>query len=151
MLDTASGTIRQRLRASGVRQVAWTADGQALVVAGQGVERIRLADGQRTRLLSLPVTDIALDAAGRLAVASYGVRVLDAESGTLLLEEVVPASGAARSVSWHPDGLTLAIGTTEGEVELWCLREHRLAASDLRASVRLTGTLGGPAVIPQGR
>ena len=130
LVSVAEGAVTQTLPAHGARRVLWTPDGEALIIAGQGAERVSLRSGARQRLSRTPVVDAALDGSGqRLALAGYGVRILDAADGTTLLHDRRPEGGAATSVSWRPEGDVLAIGTLSGEVEMWWLSEHRLGGA----------------------
>ena len=107
----------------GARQLLW--DGAALLAVGQGAVRLGLEDGTRQILSTEPVRSAALDGQGRLALATHGVEVRDARSGTLLMAERRLARGGAASVSWSQDGSLLAVGSTAGNLELWWLTEHR--------------------------
>lgn len=123
--ELPSFTRSADLEVRGVRELVWASD-TALLAVGQGVERIDVETGARERLFDEPVLDAALASDGRrLALASYDVSVLDLETRTVLLDAASLAVGGAASVSWHPEGSMLAVGSTAGTLELLWLQEHR--------------------------
>ncbi|OGR72683.1 MAG: hypothetical protein A2089_14310 [Elusimicrobia bacterium GWD2_63_28] len=54
------------------------------------------------------------------------VNIFDAASGKLARTLTLGAEGNASCLALSPDGATLAIGTTEGYVELWSYKRHQL-------------------------
>ncbi|MFT4976929.1 MAG: hypothetical protein ACI8S6_002834, partial [Myxococcota bacterium] len=128
--DAATFDEVASFEARGAQELLWAGD-ESLLAVGQGVRRFDLVAEKGEALFDAPVRDAALAADGRrLAVASGGVRVLDLETGETLLREVRLSRGVATSVSWHPDGELLAVGSTAGNMELWWVREHRLGEGE---------------------
>jgi WD40 repeat protein len=110
-------------RIRGARELIWR--GEDLLVVGQGVWL--LAPGEAAwPLMEGPVRDAALSQDGaKLAIASFGVGVLDIDDREWLLAESSLRRGGAASVSWHPDGQLLVVGSTAGTLEMWSLTEHQ--------------------------
>jgi RNA polymerase sigma factor (sigma-70 family) len=138
--DVAGGKELHRLRGVvfGGNALAFTPDGKAVLLAGLAgsLDRWDVATGKRTPLLAgrkdvperaLAITGgaSALSPDGKTlarqhydAVKGFSIRLHDVASGKQLAP-IPTGMGAALSLTFAPDGKTLAWGTVEGNVQLW--------------------------------
>lgn len=123
----ADGTAAEVLDASAawIERLAWSADGKFLAVAaGKFVELWDFSTpGAAQRRHSwgphaATVTDLAWQAGGKLAVASYGgVSLWHPDKATL--QRHLPFKGSLLALAVSPNGRYYATGNQDGTVHLW--------------------------------
>jgi WD40 repeat protein len=111
-----------------VTTIAWSPDGTTLA-SGSVDGIVRVWDTTRQALIAtlsnggLPIRDVEYSPDGtRLASTDGNLSIWDTDTGQQILEKV---DLDVISVSWSPDGSQIAIGTTNGEVQIWNLSGRR--------------------------
>lgn len=121
--DDGTSPLLLPAQAGGVRDVAWSHDGSRIAAVGDELQIRDAQSGKALLTLDEPATSVAWSSDDRrIALVGHAdghsgtLRLLDANSGSLLLSlngEVVEHFG---DMAWAPDGMRLAF-TTYGVVE----------------------------------
>jgi hypothetical protein len=138
VVDPGSGASLPYCSSPGhVFDVAWSPAGDRIATASRDagcVEIIDLATARSGGILRLPdVQRVAWSRSGKyLAGAGFGgARIWDSQTGAVLAEIPRPIG----SVAWHADEQRLAVGGSDGSIDIWDLAAKKTTAQWRRAPV----------------
>ena len=150
--DIHSGQVIAKLRSGNVRSLAFHPDARTLATGGSISAGIKLWDVEELKLKkhfeNQSANSLAFSRDGKLLAAggTGSINWFSSESGELLgkTKKSKEFAGEVLSIDFHPDGTTIASGSSDRVFRVWSLKDGKMLQSRRMNAGAIYGVRFGP-------